>query len=112
MNKKTSLTKLFAMLVTVVFIGLLAGNTDPTPAAPVGGNTGTTLGQQRLIAFQHAVDIWSQRLDSTVPIFINAQFPPLAPNVLGSAGPVSVVRDFPNAPRAGTWYHVALANKL
>ena len=88
------------------------GFNDPTPAAPVGGNTGTTLGQQRLIAFQHAVDIWSQRLDSTVPIFINAQFTPLAPNVLGSAGPVSVLRDFPNAPRAGTWYHVALANKL
>ena len=32
--------------------------------------------------------------------------------MLGSAGPVSVVRDFPNAPLTGTWYHVALANKL
>ena len=30
------------------------GFNDPTPAAPVGGNTGTTLGEQRLIAFQHA----------------------------------------------------------
>ena len=30
------------------------GFNDPTPAAPVGGNTGTTLGQQRLIAFEHA----------------------------------------------------------
>ena len=28
------------------------GFNDPTPVAPVGGNTGTTLGQQRLIAFQ------------------------------------------------------------
>ena len=25
---------------------------------------------------------------------------------------VSVFRDFPNAPLTGTWYHVALANKL
>ena len=30
------------------------GLNDPTPVAPVGGNTGTTLGQQRLIVFQQA----------------------------------------------------------
>jgi PA domain len=88
------------------------GFNDPTPVAPVGGNTGTTLGQQRLIAFEHAAAIWSARLDSAVPIRIRAQFTPLGTNVLGSAGPVSVVRDFTNAPLAGTWYHVALANKL
>jgi hypothetical protein len=88
------------------------GFNDPTPAAPVGGNTGTTLGEQRLIAFQHAAAIWSARLDSTVEIRIRAQFTPLGTNVLGSAGPRQVFRDFPNAPLAGTWYHVALANKL
>jgi hypothetical protein len=88
------------------------GFNDPTPAAPVGGNTGTTLGQQRLIAFQHAAAIWGARLDSNVPIRIRAQFTPLGPGVLGSAGPVSVIRDFPGALLAGTWYHVALANKL
>jgi hypothetical protein len=80
--------------------------------APVGGNTGTTLGQQRLIAFEHAATIWSARLDSAVPIRIRAQFTSLGAGVLGSAGPVSVARDFPNAPLPGTWYHVALANKL
>src|SRR4026207_1249042 len=105
MNKKTSLTKLFAMLVTVVFIGLLAGNTDPTPRAPVGGNTGTTLGQQRLIAVQHAAGLWSATLDSAVPIRIRAQFVALGANVLGSAGPIVRFRDFTNAPLAGTWYH-------
>ncbi len=88
------------------------GFNDPTPATPVGGNPGTTLGEQRLIAFQYAASIWSERLDSAVPIRIRAQFTPLAAGVLGSAGPVSVVRDFPNAPLTGTWYHVALANKL
>ena len=88
------------------------GFNDPTPATPVGGNPGTTLGEQRLIAFQYAASIWSTRLDSSVPIRIRAQFTPLAAGVLGSAGPVSVVRDFPNAPLPGTWYHVALANKL
>jgi hypothetical protein len=124
--------RLLLLTFAFVFIGLTGGNTfagpaqivivninapgvgfnDPTPAAPVGGNTGTTLGQQRLIAFQHAANIWSARLDSNVPIRIRAQFTPLGAGVLGSAGPVSVVRDFPNAPLAATWYHVALANKL
>ena len=88
------------------------GFNDPTPAVPVGGNTGTTLGEQRLIAFAHAAQLWSARLDSNVPIRIRAQFTALAPGVLGSAGPVSVARDFLNAPLPGTWYHIALANKL
>ena len=87
------------------------GFNDPTPRAPVGGNTGTTLGEQRLIAFQHAASIWSATLDSTVPIRIRAQFTPLGPNVLGSAGPIVRFRDFPNAEQAATFYHVALANK-
>ena len=47
------------------------GFNDPTPVAPVGGNTGTTLGQQRLIAFTYAASIWSARLDSNVPIVIS-----------------------------------------
>jgi hypothetical protein len=88
------------------------GFNDPTPRAPVGGNNGTTLGQQRLIAFQYAASLWGQTLDSTVPIRIRAQFVPLGTNVLGSAGPTVRFRDFPNAPQAGTWYHSALANKL
>jgi hypothetical protein len=88
------------------------GFNDPTPVAPVGGNPGTTLGQQRLLAFQHAAEIWAARLDSNVPIRIRAQFVALAPGVLGSAGPISVVRNFPGAPLPNTWYHVALANKF
>ncbi len=88
------------------------GFNDPTPATPVGGNPGTTLGEQRLIAFSHAAAIWSARLDSAVPIRIRAQFSSLPAGVLGSAGPTQVFRDFPNAPLIGTWYHVALANKL
>ena len=42
------------------------GFNDPTPAAPVGGNTGTTRGQQRLKAFEYAASIWSARLRSAV----------------------------------------------
>ena len=70
------------------------GFNDPTPAAPVGGNAGTTLGQQRLIAFTHAANIWGSTLDSAVPITINAHFTPLTCTatgaVLGSAGATSV----------------------
>ncbi len=88
------------------------GFNDPTPAVPVGGNAGATLGEQRLIAFEHAARLWSARLDSSVPIRIRAQFTALPAGVLGSAGPVSVARDFANAPLPLTWYHIALANKL
>jgi len=92
------------------------GFNDPTPAAPVGGNTGTTIGQQRLIAFTYAANIWGANLTSNVPIVVNASFQPLSCTdtsaVLGSAGATSVFRDFPAAPRAATWYSVALANKI
>jgi hypothetical protein len=92
------------------------GFNDPTPAAPVGGNTGTTLGQQRLIAFTYAADQWGATLTSAVPIVISAQMTPLSCTstsaVLGSAGATSTFRNFANAPKANTWYSYALANKL
>jgi hypothetical protein len=92
------------------------GFNETTPATPVGGNTGTTVGQQRLIAFTHAANIWGATLTSPVPIVINAQFTPLACTatgaVLGSAGATQVFADFPGAPKAGTIYSYALANKL
>lgn len=92
------------------------GFNDPTPVAPVGGNTGTTLGQQRLNAFAYALNLWGATLTSTATIVVNATFEPLTCTatgaVLGSAGATSVFRDFPGAPRSGTWYSAALANKL
>ena len=50
------------------------GFNDPTAATPVGGNSGTTLGEQRLIAFQYAANLWGASLTSNQPIIINAQF--------------------------------------
>lgn len=92
------------------------GFNDPTPAAPVGGNAGTTLGQQRLIVFQTAGAIWGQKLKSDIPISVLSFFEPLECSdtsaVLGAAGALNVFSDFPNAPLAGTWYPGALANKL
>ncbi len=92
------------------------GFSDTTPATPVGGNPGTTLGEQRLNAFQYAADLWGALLESSVDIRIEALFEPLDCSsdmgVLGSARPVGVVSDFANAPRPATWYAVALANSL
>jgi len=92
------------------------GFNDPTPAAPVGGNPGTTLGQQRLNAFQAAANIWGAQLNSIPTITVLATMEPLSCNatsaVLGSAGPTAVWRDFLGAPFGGTWYHGALANAL
>lgn len=92
------------------------GFNDPTPLAPVGGNAGTTLGQQRLIAFQHAAEIWASTINSSVPIRVGASFVPLSCTessaVLGSAGANDIFADFPGAPKPNTWYPSALASKL
>jgi len=100
----------------VIFNGNAAGVgfNDPTPAAPVGGNPGTTLGQQRLNAFAYAASVWGAELQSDVDVNVLATMEPLTCSatsaVLGSAGPTTVIRDF--GAVAGHWYHVALANKL
>lgn len=92
------------------------GYNDPTPAMPVGGNMGTTLGEQRRIATQHAANIWGATLTSTATIRIRASFTAQTCTetsaVLGSAGALSNARDFPGATFPSTWYPVALRNKL
>ncbi|HEV7425402.1 MAG TPA: FG-GAP-like repeat-containing protein, partial [Thermoanaerobaculia bacterium] len=93
------------------------GFNDPTPATPIGGNSGTTLGQQRLNVFQGAANIWGSKLSSTITIRIAAHFGSLTPcgttsGVLGSAGPTDFLTNFPNAPRANTYYPIALASAL
>ncbi len=67
------------------------GFNDPTVVAPVGGNSGTTLGAQRLNAFEFAAEIWADLIASDVEIRVAAEFNPLLcdPNVgavLGQAG--------------------------
>ena len=92
------------------------GFNDPTPVAPVGGNNGVTLGQQRQNVFQAAANIWGNILSSAVTIRVAAQFNPLACDslsaILGSAGASSLVRNFANAEYVNTWYPVALASRL
>jgi hypothetical protein len=88
------------------------GFNDPTPAAPVGGNPGTTVGAQRTNVFLRAAAIWTEKLQPTTDIFVLATFEPLGANVLGSAGTTSIFANFPGAEYPLTWYHSALADKL
>ena len=62
-------------------------------------------------AFEAAVETWSCRIDSPVPIQIDARWEPLGAAVLGSAGPF-LTRNFAGAPARDTWYASALADAL
>src|SRR5688572_11977195 len=91
------------------------GFNDPTPVSPVGGNSGTTLGQQRLNAFQFAASIWGATLTSGPTITIRASWAELSctssSGTLGSAGAISTFRNFSGSV-PNTVYSVALANAL
>jgi hypothetical protein len=88
------------------------GFADPTPAAPVGGNPGVTVGEQRIYVFLQAAAIWTQVLKPTQDIYVAAQFTSLGPNVLGSAGPRFIWSNFPGAELPNTWYFDSLADNL
>ena len=108
-----------ARAATVVIVnqdGANEGLNDPTPVAPIGGNPGITIGEQRRLVLQRAAEIWGARLLSAVTIRVGANFDSLSCNpnsgTLGSAGPRTFFKDFVGAPQASTWYAVALANAL
>lgn len=93
------------------------GFSDRTPATPVGGNAGTTLGEQRRIAFRHALGLWEARLDGEVPIELDVSFDALGCEngavVLGQAANLSWFSglEAPGA-NAALLYPSALANQL
>lgn len=108
--------------ITIVNTDLASqGLNDPTPAAPVGGNTGTTVGEQRLIALQEAAAIWGSLLDSPIEIRIRVRFTALSCDdntaVLAQTAPTQFLADFvptpgfPGPVAPGTWHAVALANR-
>ena len=90
------------------------GFNDITPAAPVGGNMGATVGAQRLIAYQRALELWGKTLRSSATIVVRGSFARLdcARGVLASAGALQIFSDFPGATLPGHWYGAALANSL
>lgn len=97
------------------------GLDDNTPATPVGGNPGTTKGEQARIVFQFAADLWGAALESNVEILNTVTFQPLAcdatSGVLGSSGTnyIFAFEDGPDLPPGMlplTWYHSALGDAI
>lgn len=94
------------------------GLNDPTPVQSEGGNPGRTIGQQRLIAYQYAMDLWGALLRSSSEIKVEASFSPMecAPGriVLGQAGALSrVTADAVYPDGAYDYvYPIALANAM
>jgi hypothetical protein len=110
-----------ASAATIVIVNQNAvgvGFNDPTPALPVGGNPGTSLGEQRLILFQTAAREWAALLKSNLVIRVGAQFNTLAcatnSAVLGSAGPSNfrTLSPVPPGAKASTFYPEDLAEAL
>ena len=106
-----------ATQITIVNLdGANEGFNDNTPVLSVGGNTGTTIGSQRLQVFEYAARVWETIIDGNVEIKVEANFDPLtctsSSAVLGAAGTTALFRDFPNVPLALTLYPVALANNI
>jgi len=82
------------------------GFNDSTAVSPVGNNTGTTLGNQRRIAFEYAVDKLSVILHSDVDIEVDAHFDPLGGSefsaTLAQAGPTLFILISTMRPNPGS----------
>ena len=93
-----------------------AGFSSASSRDPVGGNNGSTLGQQRKNVLEKAAEIWGAYLESDVEIEIYASFEDGGGNsegaVLASCGPDYFYEDFTNQPMPKVWYAAALANSL
>lgn len=86
-----------------------------TPDAPRNANIIVNYNgfpAEAIIAFDHAVDIWSVLLTSEVTVRIDAHWSDLGSSALAQAGPSNLHQNFANAPFADTYYPAALANAL
>jgi len=93
------------------------GFNDPTPATPIGGNPGTTVGAQRLAVLEAAAARWTSLIDTNVDITVTATFASIpgcteGNSILGQARPMYWKHSFAAAPQANVWYPAALANAM
>jgi len=63
-------------------------------------------------AFQHAVDIWENLIESPVPIHVTATWESLSGTTLGSCGPSDYYKNFNSTELLNCYYPVALAEKM
>jgi hypothetical protein len=70
------------------------GLNDTRAATPIGGNSGSTIGEQRLKVFEKAAEILNESLNITAPVIVEVEFNNLTCNsdagVLGSASPQGI----------------------
>ena len=86
--------------------------TNVTAEIIVTYGPGALANPEAMAAFDFALSIWSEEIVSSVPIRISAEFADLGTGVLASAGPTTLISNFPNAPEQDVFYPVALANSL
>jgi len=95
--------------------------TDATAAAPIGGNTGTTLGQQRKNALTYATQQLAQQLNLHTTITVHACGAHLDGDansaILAHAAPIYYFFDSPefpfnSVPQKYTWYPAAAIGNL
>src|SRR5215472_7609934 len=92
------------------------GLNDPTPVAPVGGNTGTTLGEQRRNVLARAASAWARHLKSFAPVRIEVAFGArtctATAAVLASTGVLAADLNFKHSTLPDTWFPIAVANAV
>jgi hypothetical protein len=59
-----------------------------------------------------AINIWSEVINTRVPINISVSYRSLGPSTLGNAGPSFLYANFANAPLSGIFYPIATAESL
>lgn len=63
-------------------------------------------------AFEYALSIWGNLLNSPVPIRVSAEYADLPGDTLGQAGAEFIWANFTGAPLPDTWYGDAIADKV
>jgi hypothetical protein len=91
------------------------GFLDTTPVTPVGGNPGTTLGEQRRIALQYAAQRWADQIQGTISMKIRASWYSTNDNTLASCSSLNYFRDPTHSelfPLENVAYPAVLADQL
>ncbi len=68
--------------------------------------------EEAKLAFEFAVSIWENNIESTVPIMIQANWGELEGGILAHGGPASFHKNFESALVHDVYYPIALAEKL
>ena len=90
------------------------GLNDSRLVDPVSGNNAETLGGQRLMVINAALEYIGDQLQTDLEFSVNVQFDSLTCDaetaLLGGGAPVATFTGFSNAPKLGVQYPSALAN--